>query len=245
VALKNIGQEIASLGNPGSSWGHMTGSAAVAQGGMTVHTVLAGQEMLRDTWYQLQNWAVYVTTITTKRVAQSILAESRKHAPYDKGDLYRSGEIINLGNPGASDLGLFERPTAIDENAEFTEAWLRADLPASVGMRWAPSSELSGYCKYAVQYTVDHAVYVHEHSELNFQGGASGRPPAPGAPPGLKTSHYLRNAFEKIAPHFPMAMRVGLWEAFGKVAAANASKTAPSVMPSGGLGMGTVRLVRR
>lgn len=172
-----------------------------------------------------------LTTFTSKRTAQAVLQKSLRHTPYRSGELYKSAYISSTES-----LGDMPRPTVIDENIEGTVAAYAANLAVS-GSFTAKSGFFGArsFVKYAVGYTAEKAVMLHENPMGNVWRQDTNSPWKD-----LKTDHFLLHAYRAYEYRFSNAMRLGVDKITQAIAARAAAQTA---VKSGAVG--APRLVKR
>jgi hypothetical protein len=192
-----------------------------------VQFTLHGVQQVWDGLMDVQTFAVYVSTMTTKKLAVAIMGDSQGHVPYLTGDLHDSCKLEKLegeDEPG----GIFSRFTVAERNIEGTFDAGKAFGPGvpMVAPAWAHKSSFGTklVSKWAVSYSDDKAVYIHENIQGHeFQPRNPKRPTQYTENP---TDHFLANAFDKNAPGFNAAMTSGLRDSIDAIHAKSFAREA-------------------
>jgi len=202
-------------------------------------------------WFETT--ALVVTHMTSKLVAHSIFNESQWHVPYDTSELYDSGYWgeAGLALSGSISTGIeFEAGVPSIPQKEGVDSIIATVNKDAIfrgsGRGGVPPRP---YVKYAVGYTAEHAVVVHENprGQVWNQDAWAKRKAQ-----GNKKDHFLKDAYDNHRDVFSKAMHAGIAATIamaGQQAEPPQMQTAATVKPpqtQAGLAVpGAPRLVRR
>lgn len=202
---------------------------------------------VEETAKAMKDWAklsVYVVSLTSLKVATSIIQYSQRIVPFDTSALQQSAFLDSVA--GADAAGYFNRATVpTSDSVEATESYV--DLIPEISTSFTVPGNFGGertYVKYSCGYTMDYAPIVHE----NYRGYEF-RPKSKSGVPNLfgdgpKKSHFLQIAYNQHKDKFSLAMAEGIRRvnaAFAQRVGDPYKKKAPGLAS----GLGKPRLVKR
>jgi len=178
-------------------------SSATSAAGISMELYGVGDTTINIKRYMDQ--AVFFSSFVSFKTAQMVLEESRKHTPWDTGQLLESS-----WGPRATEYGLegVRGPTVVKENIEGTVQ--HPDI--EVTSVWSYPRAGGGFThqqKWSVGYDAEYATEVHENTRnVQFnQPGGQRTPTAPWKYMDLpKEDHFLSNALMRLRPMMEPSM---------------------------------------
>lgn len=202
---------------------------------------------MQETVQNLNEWGsitAYITSLTSKKVAQSIMGYSNRILPFDTGELMDSGFIDTVEGADAGGK-LSGRTIAASDSKEGTVEY--ANLIPEISTAFTVAQKGFGgsrtYTKYACGYTADHAATVHENpfnAQWNTSSKSGQKNPFGDGP---KRDHFLLEAYNAHKDKFSLAMKAGIEQVNAQFEARVSSRN--RALPGLSAGTGKPRLIKR